>query len=170
MLVTKARKRCATCRKAIKWPRIKFCSESCSNGVIAGVKLGKCEICGKGIRGATSRACHGNCTSALIYRNYIKKWKQGLVCGTRGPGIVSNHVRRYLLETRGECCELCGWNKRNPVTGRVPIEVHHDNGDPENNTEENLKLLCPNCHALTPNFRALNTGSGRVGRRKQSAA
>jgi 5-methylcytosine-specific restriction endonuclease McrA len=34
-------------------------------------------------------------------------------------------------------------------------------GNSENNLEENLRLLCPNCHSLSPNFRNLNKGYGR---------
>jgi hypothetical protein len=38
-------------------------------------------------------------------------------------------------------------------------------GDWRNNAPENLALLCPNCHALTPSFKALNKGKGRGSRR-----
>lgn len=60
---------------------------------------------------------------------------------------------------------MCGWNKTNPITGRVPLEVHHVDGNPENNKENNLRLVCSNCHALTPGFRNLNKGKGRLWRR-----
>jgi hypothetical protein len=46
----------------------------------------------------------------------------------------------------------------------VPVEVEHIDGDWRNNRVENLKLLCPNCHALTATFRALNRGRGRAKR------
>src|SRR5579862_6565739 len=54
--------------------------------------------------------------------------------------------------------------RRNPTTGRVPIEVEHIDGDWQNNHLSNLTLLCPNCHALTPTFRGLNRGRGRAHR------
>ena len=50
-------------------------------------------------------------------------------------------------------------------TNVVPIEVDHKDGNVDNNSEENLRLLCPNCHALTPNFRNLNKGRGRSWRK-----
>jgi hypothetical protein len=34
-----------------------------------------------------------------------------------------------------------------------------------NNKEENLILLCPNCHSLTSTFGSLNIGNGRKYRR-----
>ncbi len=34
-------------------------------------------------------------------------------------------------------------------------------GDVATNRPENLRLLCPNCHALTDTFGALNRGKGK---------
>lgn len=38
----------------------------------------------------------------------------------------------------------------------IPLELHHIDGDNTNNNLSNLILLCPNCHALTDNYRAKN--------------
>lgn len=73
----------------------------------------------------------------------------------------SRFVKRFLIQERGERCERCGWAARHTVTGKVPIEVEHIDGDWQNNRPENLQLLCPNCHSLTPTYRALNRGRGR---------
>ncbi len=62
----------------------------------------------------------------------------------------------------------CGWSERHSVTGAVPLEVEHIDGDSQNSTPQNLILLCPNCHALTPTFRNLNKGRGRLHRRKNA--
>ena len=56
-------------------------------------------------------------------------------------------------------CQICGWNKINPVTGLVPLEIHHIDGNYLNNAKDNLQVLCPNCHSLTPNFKSLNSSS-----------
>jgi len=35
--------------------------------------------------------------------------------------------------------------------------MHHKDGNRSNNKEDNLELLCPNCHSLTDNFGILNS-------------
>jgi predicted HNH restriction endonuclease len=42
------------------------------------------------------------------------------------------------------------------------MALHHINGDGSDNRLENLALLCPNCHAQTPNFSGRNRRSRRV--------
>jgi len=113
--------------------------------------------------------CSNKCQADLQYRAYINRWKQGLEHGRRGIQAknLSGHVKRYLKEKLGEACSECGWNKQNPVTLSVPLEIDHVDGNSENNTEINLRLLCPNCHALTPSFRNLNKGRGRAWRRQK---
>ena len=60
-------------------------------------------------------------------------------------------VKPHLINERGHRCEECGrkhWSKQ-----KIPLEVHHVDGDRTNNKYENLKLLCCNCHAMTDNWR-----------------
>ncbi len=65
-------------------------------------------------------------------------------------GGKGSHKKVLLLE-RGhkcECCSLTEWLDR-PIT----LELEHSDGDRENNTKDNLKLLCPNCHSQTPTWK-----------------
>jgi Zn finger protein HypA/HybF involved in hydrogenase expression len=66
-----------------------------------------------------------------------------------------------MIENGGEKCSMCGWNKKHSITGHVPLEIDHIDGNSQNNIESNLRILCPNCHSLTPYFRNLNKGNGR---------
>lgn len=51
-------------------------------------------------------------------------------------------------------CELCGGVEWQGF--KIPLELHHTNGNHSDNRIENLQLLCPNCHALTDNYRGKN--------------
>lgn len=48
-------------------------------------------------------------------------------------------------------CKLEHWLE-NPI----PLELDHIDGNSENNNLVNLRLLCPNCHALTATYRGKN--------------
>ena len=130
--------------------------------------MGHCLVCNKATKRKVYKYCSNKCQQVYQYKEYIKKWKHGLVDGNRGiiAKNISNYLRRYLVELHGEKCSLCGWNKKNLVTGKIPLEVDHINGNADDNSEENLRLICPNCHSLSPNFRNLNKGKGRSWRIK----
>ncbi len=97
-----------------------------------------------------------------------KRKKERISLIEKGLGkFDSKTYKKFLIEKHGEKCMKCGWNERNPFSGKIPIELEHKDGNSENNKLDNLELLCPNCHSLTPTYRALNTGNGRHKRRKR---
>jgi len=121
-----------------------------------------CLNCGKECKHAVDRYCSHRCHSQHQYQQYIERWLRGAESGTKGSFYaVSDNVRRWLKETRGEKCSECGWAKRHPLTFRIPLTIDHIDGDVSNNRPENLRLLCPNCHALTDTYGALNRGNGK---------
>lgn len=68
-----------------------------------------------------------------------------------GCKVKSERLKRALVLIRGYECEECG---RTQWLGKpIPLEVHHIDGNPLNNSQDNLQLLCCNCHSLTPNYR-----------------
>jgi hypothetical protein len=91
----------------------------------------------------------------------VKLWLEGKHNGMRGKTQTSNWIKWFLIKERGNKCELCGWNEVNPYTNNVPIELEHKDGNFTNNHIDNLCLICPNCHSLTPTYRYLNKGKGR---------
>lgn len=120
--------------------------------------------CGKP---AVSKYCSKKCQLARQRKEYIEKWTLGLETGNQNNGLkVSNHVRAYLFEKYNSKCARCGWNQINESTGSVPLEVEHIDGNSDNSVEQNLILLCPNCHSLTPTFRNLNKGKSKRIRKK----
>ena len=158
----------------------KFCNQSCSASYNNRVRERKpintdssdtktkeefCKNCGKVLKRGQTQFCSLTCSASYQQDEYIKKWKAGLVDGMSGEFSLSKRIRRYLLEKANFKCEKCGWGEINPTTGKVPLEIHHIDGDYTNNTEENLQVLCPNCHSLTPTYKAINK-IGRQGRKK----
>ena len=51
---------------------------------------------------------------------------------------------------------------------RIPLEIHHIDGDCTNNKMENLQLLCPNCHSLTSNFGSFKQKLKKVSQVKEN--
>ena len=75
----------------------------------------------------------------------------------------SNALRKHVIHRNGKyACEWCGisqWNEK-----EIVLEIDHIDGDASNASEENLRVLCPNCHSMTPTFRARNGTSARINR------
>ena len=95
----------------------------------------------------------------------FEKWLNGENYVIRGFNIP-RLVRRYLLNIHNNKCQCCGWGGPHPITGNIPLSIHHIDGDCTNNRINNLQLLCPNCHSLTPNFGNLNKNSKRFHKKK----
>jgi predicted nucleic acid-binding Zn ribbon protein len=73
--------------------------------------------------------------------------------------VTKETLRRYLLLSRPHVCARCGFSEwlENPI----PLESHHIDGNNNNNEDQNLELLCPNCHVFTDTYKGKNRGNGR---------
>lgn len=74
------------------------------------------------------------------------------------------HLKLRLFEEglKERKCEWCGiteWNGQ-----PAPLELDHIDGNSQDNSFENLRVLCPNCHAQTPTYRGANAKLKRINR------
>ena len=81
------------------------------------------------------------------------------ICLKKGYKIRSDVLKKKLLKAGKikNICVKCGtgnlWKNEELV-----LELDHKDGDNMNNELKNLRLLCPNCHSQTPNFRGRKEG------------
>ena len=173
--------KCAFCNKVFYLSNSKqansksglfFCSKEHQNegfrenivkpGPKSDITLKSCDHCGRKwqSRYSTCNVCELDLK--------IQAWLDGDNSVTLNEGQTKEtkrFVKEHLIATRGDKCEVCGWNEKAP-DGRSIIQMDHIDGNCMNNLIDNLRLLCPNHHAMTPNYGSLNAGSGRAHRRK----
>ena len=70
--------------------------------------------------------------------------------------ITSHKLRLRLLKEgiftyQCSCCGLKEW-----LGNPIPLELHHKNGNKNDNSLQNLELRCPNCHYFTENYKTKN--------------
>jgi 5-methylcytosine-specific restriction endonuclease McrA len=87
--------------------------------------------------------------------NTKRKEKTETYLSNKKP-IKSINLKRRLFEEgiKEQKCERC--NRTEWEGQPISLELHHIDGNTENNFLNNLQIVCPNCHALTPNYRGLN--------------
>ena len=149
---------CVVCGKELVGNQRKYCSTKCSSVGSHCKYEHTCQICGKTFLGyKNAKFCSPSCSSKYGGLLYIEKWLNGEV--NINPDITfPKGVKKYLLEKCGYKCQKCGFEGYNEKTGNSILQVHHIDGDCGNNKIENLQILCPNCHAMTENYMALNKG------------
>ena len=122
----------------------------------------KCKHCQTILTNSSSIYCSIQCQKNYEYEHYIEDWKKGLKLGYVGKTkALAPTLRKYMLTKYNNTCQECGWNKLHPIDNKPLVEIDHIDGDASNCKESNLRVLCPNCHSMTPTFRARNKNSSR---------
>lgn len=122
--------------------------------------MNKCLNCG--FLSTGKKYCSYKCRSEFTLKSCIERWKRKEIPGHKGVAmVIKPYVRDYILKKYNYKCTKYGWDKKHPINGESCCQVDHIDGDASNSWEENLDLLCPNCHSLTLTHRNFNKTKGK---------
>lgn len=153
---------CLTCKSPLPYKlrhQNKYCNHSCAARhtntfpTRKKKKLVPCEACGKPV---AYKFCDSVCLNKLRRQQRIAKFLAGEALGEAS-------AKRYFLEQQQGKCAICGistWRDK-PVL----LILDHINGHSDNNTVDNLRLVCSNCDATLPTYKGRNKGQGRFTRK-----
>jgi DNA-binding transcriptional ArsR family regulator len=133
-----------------------------SKGKIRGIKPRQprppCRNCGRPVRYRQNVYCSLPCQFRFRRRKKVE---------INPNAVGAPLLKNYLIDERGRHCEVCGiteWRGR-----PAPLEMDHKDGNSMNNALDNVRLICPNCHAQTDPYKGRNRGRGRYYRRERYA-
>lgn len=77
---------------------------------------------------------------------------------SHSTSMHSRIMKKKLIEEglREDKCEICGVSIWQGV--KLPLEIHHKDGNHFNNNLDNLQILCPNCHSIQEGNSGANIG------------
>lgn len=87
-----------------------------------------------------------------------KEYKPALYYIVNHIAINSHKLKEKLIRDglKERKCELCGTSQW--LGCNLPLELHHKNGDHQDNDLDNLMILCPNCHSIQEGNSGANAG------------
>lgn len=141
---------CVVCGKDMWVPKHRLTKKSCS--VECNVIYSKrnqvtlsCDLCGKEFKLAKNKAKLGK-TGLKFCSRECKDKAQRVEIGMIKPAHYKTGINSYrdqAFRLYGKVCNKCGYNKDERM-----LDVHHIDGDRENNDKDNLIVYCVWCHAL----------------------
>ena len=177
--------KCKACGNALDYEHRhnKFCSHSCSasfnnigvvrNGSpkqknIKALKSQKidlyCKFCNIKLIKNQKLFCSSKCKQNFYWQERKKKIEEtGFFQRMFGNEARRSIVKKYLVEKYGHKCSICGITEW--MGKEVPLVVDHIDGNAENCSVDNFRLVCGNCDMQLPTYKSKNK-FGRAWRRK----
>lgn len=139
----------------------RFCNRKCSNGFSTKAKR-------KEINEKVSGRMSGKKPSSKDYDNLLvsraritEEYYEKLL-KLDFKDVPRNAIRIVVLLEQDFSCHHC--TLKEWYGEPIVLELDHEDGNKNNNSRENLRALCPNCHSLTPTWRGKK---GRIKSKRQ---
>lgn len=99
-----------------------------------------------------NKYCSNKCQFDYQSRLKLNEWLEGRYFNKKGN--PPNVAKEWIKQKQNNACLHCGiteWNNK-PIT----FQFDHIDGNSDNNTPENIRMLCPNCHSQTETYGVKN--------------
>ena len=118
-----------------------YCSKKCSTH--REQTLCNCATCGKEIYVVNSQLARSKSGNVYCSRHCATIANNHLKVGDKHPNYNGGYsvYRSLALNNYPHECAICHWNEDSDV-----LQVHHIDSNRQNNSIENLIVLCPTCH------------------------
>lgn len=136
----------------------KFCNTSCAaffNNKLRPKEKNFCLNCGKEIS-IKGKFCNNKCQGEyIIKQKFMKIEESGYFPHNETTNeITRSSVRKYLIAKYGHKCSICGLSEW--MGQPIPLVADHIDGDTTNHKVENFRMVCENCNAQLPTYKAKN--------------
>ena len=124
----------------------KYCSHVCSSKARLKEKVNvECDNCKKTFekrKNKIKRSIRHFCTNKCKQIYYkVNPHERGIYSGHNGKSAITSY-RKIAFANYEHRCFYCGYNRFVDV-----LQVHHLDENRNNNVLENLRIVCPTCHA-----------------------
>ncbi len=157
--------KCLFCGESIPYEKRqnKFCNHSHAAAYINSgqvrCKHFACKCCGRDIKPPNEKYCSNKCQKEYEWKIEKEKIAQ------EGKAIGRRIARRFMIDTCGCKCAICGFSEW--LDKPLVMILDHIDGNSENCSIDNYRLLCPNCDSQTSTWKGRNRGNGRAWRRQR---
>lgn len=143
----------------------RFCSKSCRAGFSTFNKRNQINFNLKKIRNCKECGKEYVIQKGLTSGKFCSLHRKTPVSEKPFEEIKISAKKSRLIKERGWCCENC--KLANWCGSPIPLELDHINGNADDDSKENLRLLCRNCHGLTDTFSWKNRGRFPLSNRRK---
>lgn len=163
---------CKQCGKTIPYEKRhrSFCDSSCAatyNNLHKGHEKQECFCmnCGKEISNKERKYCSNKCQQEYIFKQKVletdktQKFSVSNSIDNEIKEVNRRFVKKYLEYKYGHKCAICG--NTHWLGEPILLIVDHIDGDIENYNVSNYRLICSNCDATLPTYKARNKGKGK---------